>query len=211
MKNTKQEKFWKSKFGKEYIKRNAFSVKELNDSYKLKFGVTRSRINKEFLENLKIHNVLEVGSSIGIQLAALQKQGFKNLYGIEVYDKAVELSKKHTKNINIIQGSAFDIPFKDNYFDLIFTSGLLIHVSPEDIKKALKEIHRVGKKYIWGFEYFSEAYEEIKYRKHKTRLWKTNFAKMYLDLFPNLKLTKEKRYKYLTDNNVDSMFLLKKK
>jgi len=41
--------------------------------------------------------------------------GFKNLYGVEINKKAIEISKSITKNIYIIQGSALDIPFKDNY------------------------------------------------------------------------------------------------
>jgi len=52
--------------------------------------------------------------------------------------------------VNLIQGSVFDIPFKDKYFDMVFTAGVLIHVSPSDIKKVLKEIYRCSTKYIWG-------------------------------------------------------------
>lgn len=49
--------------------------------------------------------------------------GFNNLYGIEINNYAIELSKSRTNNINIIQGYAFGIPFKDEYFNLVFTSG----------------------------------------------------------------------------------------
>ena len=61
--------------------------------------------------------ILEVGSNVGSQLNGLQKIGFKNLYGIEIQQSAVEISKQNTTNINIIKGSAFDIPFKDSYFN----------------------------------------------------------------------------------------------
>ncbi|MFH1583272.1 MAG: methyltransferase domain-containing protein, partial [Candidatus Falkowbacteria bacterium] len=118
MKN-EQEKFWSSKFGEDYTKRNIYDPKSLDKLYKNQFGVTKSEMNKEFLGNLKINNVLEVGCNIGNQLNFLQKNKYKNLYGIEILDYAVEEAKNLTKNINIIQGSAFDIPFKDNYFDLV--------------------------------------------------------------------------------------------
>ncbi len=209
-KQTIQEKFWSSNFGQEYIDRNTFSPKQLDDFYTRNFGISRSRLNKNFLGNLGINNILEVGCNIGVQLNILQGQGFKNLYGIEIFPKAVELAKTNTKNINIIQGSAFDLPFKDNYFDLVFTSGVLIHINPKDIKKIMKEICRTSRKYIWGFEYFSPQTQAITYRGHKNRLWKGNFAKMYLDEFIDLKLIKEKKYKYLNSDNVDSAFLLKK-
>lgn len=116
-----------------------------------RYGKTRSEINRVFLENLeKDIRILEVGSNIGLQLDLLQKMGFKYLYGIEINEEAIEISKQLTRNIFITKGSAFDIPYKDNYFDLVFTSGVLIHIAPQDIKEALKEIYRVSKKYIWG-------------------------------------------------------------
>jgi len=90
--------------------------------------------------------------------------GFQTLYGIELQEYAVEISKSRTKHINIIQGSAFDIPFKDNFFDLVFTSGLLIHIAPSDVEQILREIHRCTKKYIWGSEYFADSYTQVEYR-----------------------------------------------
>lgn len=209
---SKQITKWKNKFGKEYTNRNALTLDELERMYENNYGLSRTELNNIFIGKLN-HSikVLEVGSNIGNQLLLLQKMGFKNLYGIEINDYAVELSKQRTNNINIIQGSAFDIPFKNEYFDLVFTSGVLIHIAPHDINLALNEIYRCTKKYIWGFEYYSEKYTEIIYRGKKDLLWKTNFSKMYLDLFSDLKLVKEKKLKYLNDNNVDSMFLLKKK
>lgn len=207
---TKEEKFWSSKFGSEYLERNKFSNQELNQLYVNNFGLSRSRLNKEFLADLKLKNILEVGCNIGNQLVLLQSQGFKNLYGIEIFPEAVETSKTSAKNINIIQGSAFDIPFKDSCFDLVFTAGVLIHINPQDIKKIMKEIYRVSNKYIWGYEYYHPTLIGIEYRGNKNRLWKDDFCQIYLNYFPNLKVIKRKKLKYLNDNNYDEMFLIKK-
>lgn len=207
---TKEEKFWSSNFGAEYLERNEFSNKELDQLYINNFGIARSKLNKEFLGKLKLKNILEVGCNVGSQLALLQNQGFKNLYGVEIFPKAVQKAKSHTKNINIIQGTAFDIPFKDSYFDLVFTAGVLIHINPMDVKRAIREIYRVSNKYIWGYEYYNPKYIGIDYRKNKSRLWKGDFCKMYLDIFPGLKLVKRKKLKYLSSENHDEMFLLKK-
>ena len=209
--NTPQEKFWSSSFGEKYIERNPQTIKAMDKLYVDLLGVSASGLYREFLSKLKLRKVLETGCNIGMQLEILQKLGFKNLYGIDIFGKAVEKSKARTKNINIIQGSIFDIPFKDSYFDLVFSSTVLIHISPKDIKKALTEIHRVSGKYIFGYEYFNDKYTEINYRKNKNRLWKGNFAKIYLDLFPNLELVKERRIKNLPDDNIDTVYLLKKK
>jgi pseudaminic acid biosynthesis-associated methylase len=175
------------------------------------YGISRTALNKVFLDKLnRSMRILEVGSNIGNQLLCLQKMGFKNLYGIEPLEYAVELSKKRTKGINIIQGNVFDLPFKDNYFDLVFTSGVLIHINPKNIKKAIREIYRCTSKYIWGLEYYSERYQEIIYRENKNLLWKGNFVEIYKSTFPSLKVCGIRYLKYLDNDNIDVLFLLKK-
>ena len=138
MKNkTLQLAKWTSTFGREYTDRNPASLGVVEKLYKKTYGLTRTTLNELFLDKTdRSAKVLEVGSNIGNQLLILQKMGFKDLYGIEPMDYAVELSKKKTRGINIIKGDACDIPFKDEYFDLVFTSGVLIHINPKDIKKA---------------------------------------------------------------------------
>ena len=198
-------------FGNEYTDRNALTLEEMDRSYKRNYGITRTELNQAFVGDLdRSLRILEVGSNIGNQLLLLQKINFKNLYGIEINRYAVERAKAITKNINLIQGSAFDIPFKNDFFDLVFTSGVLIHIAPSDIHKAITEIYRCAKRYIWGFEYYADKYTEVEYREHKNMLWKTNFAKLYLDSFDDLELIKEQRLKYLNNENVDTMFLIKK-
>ena len=212
-KMSEQMKEWAEKFGEEYTDRNMTTPDELDKLLRSRIGFSRTEQIDEFLSDLELDNILEVGSNVGNQLLLLQKEGFKNLYGIELNRYAVEKSKERTKGkgIDIIQGSAFDIPFKDVYFDLVFTSGVLIHIPPKDINDVLDEIYRCSKRYIWGSEYFSEEYIKVDYRGHNELLWKTNFAKLYLNRFPDLKLIKERRYPYLEDRKlVDQVFLLKK-
>src|SRR3989344_7812295 len=188
-KNTFQEKIWSDKFGKEYVARNMLNITSENELYKKNYGITRMKMDEEFIGKLnRSMKILEVGSNIGIQLVLLQKMGFENLYGIEINKDIVELAKLKTKNINIIYGSALDIPFKDNYFDLVFTSGVLIHIAPKSIRKAIREIYRCSKKYILGLEYYSPTYTQISYHGQKNLLWKTDFSKMYVDSFKSLTL-----------------------
>ena len=65
----------------------------------------------------------------------------------------MEKSKTLYKGLDIICGSAFDIPFKDGYFDLVFTNNVLIHIAPADIGGVIDEMVRVCRGRIWGFEY----------------------------------------------------------
>ncbi|MFC1954046.1 pseudaminic acid biosynthesis-associated methylase [Chloroflexota bacterium] len=212
MTEPKQVKMWSGQFGREYTDRNARSLEEIELRYKQRYGITRTEMNLRFIGDFDCSmKVLEVGSNVGNQLLRLQKSGFQNLYGIELQPYAVELSKSRTKAINIVQGSAFDIPFKDGFFGLVFTSGLLIHIAPKDIAKVLDEIYRSTNQYIWCFEYYSDVYTPIDYRGHNDLLWKANFSKLFLERFRDLRLVKEEHYKYRENDNVDVMFLFRKK
>jgi pseudaminic acid biosynthesis-associated methylase len=211
-KKTQQLKTWTGEFGKDYTERNIFDAKALDKFYLKQYGITRTAMNKEFLKGFSgSSRILEVGSNVANQLVCLQMMGFDNLYGIEPQGYAVERSKQLTRGINILKGDAFDLPFKDNYFDMVFTSGVLIHINPKQIQKAMEEIYRTSSKFIWGFEYYASKYTEIVYRGKKNMLWKTDFAKLYLDKFKDLELIRQKRVKYLDNDNLDEMFLLRKK
>ena len=41
-------------------------------------------------------------------------------------------------------------------------------------------------------------------------MWKTNYAQLYLDTFPDLRLVNKRSVQYLGSSNVDQMFLLEK-
>jgi pseudaminic acid biosynthesis-associated methylase len=211
MPHTFQEATCSGDFGKEYTERNTFDIEQLNALYIKNYGVSREQMNSDFIgsfdRNIKI---LEVGTNSGNQLALLQKMGFKNLYGIEINEHAVDLARKRLKGINVIQGSAFDIPFKDNFFDLVYTAGVLIHISKDDVNKVISEMHRCSKKYIWGFEYYSNDAKEVSYRGNTNLLWKSDFSGIFRKVFPDLKLLKETKYKYLDSDNIDVMYLMEK-
>jgi len=206
-------KTWSGKFGREYTNRNLAPANKVNHLYIDNYGVSRETLNKEFLKNRveKSDRILEVGCNIGNQLLLLQKAGYRDLWGIDLQDYAIEIAKKKTKGINIIKASANDVPFKNDYFDLVFTSGLLIHISPKNIKKALDEIYRCTNSYIWGLEYYlQKGYRMVNYRGENNLLWKTNFPKLFLGQFPNLELIHKKILNYNDNDNQDIMYLLKK-
>ncbi len=207
MKKTEQEEFWEGEFGDEYTLRNAG---DWDQFYRNQWGISRTELNEYFLLDIdRESRILEVGCNRANQLQILSEQGFKNLWGLEINKHAIELAREN-KCFNLVEASAFDIPFKDDYFDLVFTSGVLIHIAPNNLKSIMNEIHRVTKRYIWGFEYFSEECEEIEYRGHTNRLWKNDFMKLYLDNFSDLRIVKSRKVEYLKNDNVDMMFLLEK-
>lgn len=209
---TPQIAVWRGEFGKAYTDRNILPPRELDALYLKRLGMTRQAMNQEFIGMLdREARILEVGSNVGNQLLALQTMGFKNLYGIELQAYAVEESKRYTRDINIIQGSAFDVPFKDGYFDLTFTSGVLIHIAPADLPTALREICRCSKRWVWGMEYYAPSWTEVTYRGHEELLWKTAYPLLYTEICPELRLVKQQIYPEVGGPNEDVMFLLEKR
>ena len=204
---------WEGGFGQSYTDSNFMSTDHV-DAFWLDYrGVKRTELNEMFLSEIDCSaRILEVGTNRGNQLLLLQEAGFTNLYGIEPMDYAIGIFREREQlhKINIIKGTVFDLPFKNNFFDIVFTSGVLIHIAPEEIQQAMVEIHRCSKEYIWGFEYFADEHKEVMCRGHDNLLWKADFVKLYLDSFADLKLIREKRIKNTKGENIDTMFLLKK-
>jgi len=206
---SKQSKEWSGAFGKEYTDRNPQTPEAMDELFLKNFGVTRTALNREFLGNLdKSMSILEVGANVGAQLAALTSLGFRRLYGIELQFYAIQCAKTCSPNVRLVQASAFELPFPDDSFDIVFTSGVLIHLSPEALPRALDEIVRCARRYVWGWEYYADTHQSVPYRGHDDLLWKGDFAGMYRDRFPELELVKEGRVPYLESDNVDAMFLL---
>ena len=73
---------------------------------------------------------------------------------------------------------------------MVFTTGVLIHQTPAALPIIMSEIVRCARKYVLCAEYFAEDLTEVPYRKQHGALFKQNFGKMYLDLFPELALRK---------------------
>jgi pseudaminic acid biosynthesis-associated methylase len=176
------QEMWDGEFGEEYTDRNKTTIGEVNSHSEEAYDISKIERLERFLGDInRDANVLEVGSNIGTQLMCLREIGFENLYGIDVQRKAIEEAHQQRPKLDIIEGDALDIPFKDGFFDLVFTSGVLIHIPPEDIKSAMNEITRCTSKWVYGTEYYAEEYTEVKYRGHENLLWKTDFPSLFQD------------------------------
>jgi pseudaminic acid biosynthesis-associated methylase len=212
---TRQTDFWSGDFGRDYTDRNTMDLEAWNRMYLKNYGTTRYNMNNNFLHSFpRDFRILEVGSNTGHQLYALQQNGFTNLYGIELQFGAASLAQKLRKDIHVVQASGFEIPFEAGSFDLTFTSGVLIHIAPNDLPFIMGEIHRCSSRYIWGFEYYADSMTEINYRGNASVLWKTDHASMFMKSFPDLTLIKKRFYPYINDNelgNADCMYLLEKR
>ncbi len=208
---TKQGEAWSGEFGSQYSERNTLAPQQLDESYRYKYGVTRRSLNEKFLADIpKSAAILEVGCNLGNQLLLLQQMGFTNLTGIEIHKDIVKEAQTRIPSAKIMEGSALKIPFPDVSFDFVFTSGLLIHIGPSDLPIAMSEIHRCTKEWIWALEYYSPELTEVPYRGNLGLLWKADYAGVYTEKFTDLQIVLQEKLKYLENDNVDTMFLLRK-
>ena len=119
-----------------------------------------SSLNSGFkpFKNFENLNVLEIGAFGANNLRYFWERGYKGIYAIETTKSLVEMcsmrasefSNNQISKKNIVMGSNLEIPFDDNFFDLIISINTIHYSIEEDIfaslklwKKKLKENGRI--------------------------------------------------------------------
>ncbi|MFA4825948.1 MAG: class I SAM-dependent methyltransferase [Methanoregula sp.] len=85
--------------------------------------------------------VLEAGCGTGQTLSPLSKK--YETVGLDISQAALNLARLNCKNP--VLGSIFEIPFKENTFDLVYNSGVIEHFKDPDNVAAIAEMARVTK------------------------------------------------------------------
>ena len=200
---TEQEAFWAGKFGDEYINRNRGG------------GILTNRIAlwvKILQRASKINTCLEFGTNIGLNLKALGIL-FPQLKmtGIEINETAAKECSQ-IKNVTVHNKSILDF-ISDEKYDLTFTSGVLIHINPDELPNVYDKMYQYSNKYIVVVEYYNPTPVEVNYRGNEGKLFKRDFAGELMDRFPDLKLI-DYGFVYHRDNQFTSddstWFLLEK-
>jgi pseudaminic acid biosynthesis-associated methylase len=145
---------------------------------------------KEILDGLEVKKILEIGCNRGHNLISLSLIGDFILVGIEPQPYAILQGRKASDKISILEGNVFDPPFRDGYFDIVFTCCVLIHIHLKDLNRAIQTMYRLSNRYILIIEYFAEKEITIQWRGHDNALWKRDFEKHFLEEHSNLKIIK---------------------
>jgi hypothetical protein len=88
----------------------------------------------------------------------------------------------------VLWSPARDLPFKDRRFDLVFTTGVLIHQPPTALPIVMTEIVRCSNRYVLCGEYYASEPTEVSYRGESGALFKRDYGGLYQKLFPELTL-----------------------
>lgn len=99
------------------------------------------------IKDLSPNTILDAGCGEGFTMNKLLQENIgKKIEGIEYAKEAISLGKKIYPNLIIKQASVYELPYKNNSFDLIICTEVLEHL--EEPAKALKEMLRVTKRYL---------------------------------------------------------------
>jgi hypothetical protein len=108
-----------------------------------------------------------------------------------VNERALEVVKSELPGVDARVASARELPFPDAGFDLVFTTGVLIHQSPDELPRVMDEIVRCSRRYVLCGEYRADELEEVPYRGQRGALYKQDYGRLYQDRFPQLRLLEE--------------------
>lgn len=145
--------------------------------------LSRRRLFDELLDSLTSPpaSLLEVGAGAGQNISVLRSLNSKfKLGAVEPNDQARSRIKDAD---HVYDGQASCLPIKDNSYDVVFTSGLLIHIPPNQLHEVCSEIYRVAKSHILCIEYFSPKPEHVIYQGRDDLLWKRDFGQFWVDEF----------------------------
>jgi SAM-dependent methyltransferase len=154
-----ETKDWAGRFGNEYTKRG------IDTSGRAQFW-------NALIDRHKIASVLEVGCGDGANLADMKVTAV----GVDVNQTALEIA--HRRNVDTMLCEATDLPFPDGSFDLVLTFGVLIHIPLEDLGRAMREIRRVSRRFVFCGEYLGTG--EVPYRGGV--LWPRDYGGRYRDM-----------------------------
>jgi len=128
--------------------------------------------------------ILDIGCGTGGVLREFIKYGAKPkyLYGIDLLDDRIEIAKDISPNINFKCGDASNLPYEDDFFDIVVQFTVFTSILKKEIKKDIsKEMLRVLKKegiILWyDFSYDNPKNPDVKGIRKKE----------IIDLFPNCK------------------------
>lgn len=162
------EELWSGEFGDRYVDRND-----------LDFG-DREAFWTRIDSRTNPTRVLEIGCNLGGNLRwLLEGRSRGQLWGVDINTRALQILRSRYPEVECVYSPARDLPFKDGYFDLVFTAGVLIHQPADSLMEVAAEMVRCSSRYVLCAEYFAEASTEIPYRGVPGALFKRDYEALF--------------------------------
>ena len=197
------------KFGKYQTRGPDYHYKDIDSSNIATFNAyvfARYQIELELISiALKNYNkkkniqILDVGCGDAV-LFYLLDQKIKDynleLYGVDSSDSALSVAREKNPKGFFKEADLYNIPFEDNYFDMIISSDVIEHIV--EAKKMLSEIKRVGKNNSIIIIGTPIRYTEIPRDKmHYFEFFPQEFKNLLNDFFSDVKIIQSHKLRYL--------------
>lgn len=173
--NSEQENFWATTYATDYIKKNSLFDNQVGaEAWKKMIKGTQGEIEK----------FLECGCNIGRnidQIKMVLPEAVPSI--IEISEPAFKFVTSHHDFKHAFNGAILDSAFDDASFDLVFTTGVLIHINPDQLLQHMEKMFRYSNKYILMGEYFNRTPVSIEYQGEKDKLFKRDFGKLFIENF----------------------------
>ena len=171
---------WRGEFGNAYTERNSEA------------GTGRKAFWDTLLSKHSVRRVLEVGCNIGANLQWIAPHlAPGDAYGVDINREALTRLRDRVPNVSAVASTARELPFRDRWFDLCFTTGVLIHQPSSTLPLVMAEVVRVSSRLVLCAEYFASTAVEVPYRGVDGALFKRDYGRLYGELFPELRLIDE--------------------
>lgn len=138
-----------------------WGAKLLADPWQKRIFPQQSWLRQQ-IKKLKPASVLEVGCGFGRNLKFLLEQGIgpEILTGVDI---SAQLLEQADLPVRLVRANVLNLPFTDRQFDLVFTHGLLMHLAPRQLPRALAELTRVSRKYLILIEEIRTRPQQLNY------------------------------------------------
>lgn len=171
------EALWAGRFGEEYVDRNRSAARN------------RGPFWESLLTRHPPQRVLEVGCNVGANIEWIVRHVQpENVWGVDINEQALGELAARLPAVRTVRTAARGLPFASDWFDLVFTAGVLIHQPEDSLEAVMQEIVRCSRRHVLCLEYFSAATVEVPYRGQSGALFKRDYGGIYSRLFPVLSL-----------------------
>ena len=177
--STEQEVFWETDFGDDYTDRNRVPESIASNI---------SLFSKVFGRTGPVESLLELGSNIGLNLAAIRQLLPKSkLSAVEINQKAANELSANLPDVDLYRTSILEFEANDQW-DFVYSKGVLIHINPDRLPDVYDLMYSASRKFIFLAEYYNPSPVELSYRGHDAKLFKRDFAGELMDRHADLTL-----------------------
>ena len=163
------EQFWAGEFGDAYLARNRIEWQTRLPFWKQITALTGGA-----------GSAFEIGTNAGWNLLALRDIGW-HVSGVDLNLKAVR--EAHERGLDVSVCSATEVGrLWPEAADLAFTAGVLIHIPPDELRRAMESIVQASRRWVLAVEYWAPEEQMVTYRGNDDRLWRRPFAELYEEM-----------------------------